>query len=41
MRNTMRTFVADEMYYGLRFPRAKQYKAIHDELTTYLLPEQI
>ena len=28
------------MYYGLTFPRAKQYKTIHDELiSTYLLPD--
>ena len=28
------------MYHGLIFPYAKQYKTIHDELTTYLLPKE-
>ena len=41
MRNTIQTLVAEEMFYSLAFPRAKQYKTIHNELTTtYLLPEQ-
>ncbi len=35
MRNTIRTFVAEEIYQGLIFPRAKQSKTIHDELTIY------
>ena len=40
-KNTIRTFVAVEMSYGLIFPRAKQCKTIHDEFTkTYLLTEQ-
>ena len=33
MRNTIQTFVGKEMYDGLIFPRAKQYKTIEDELT--------
>ena len=28
------------MYYGLKFPHAEPWKTIHNELTTYLLPEQ-
>ena len=28
------TLVAEEMYYGFIFPRVKQRKTIHDELTT-------
>ena len=41
IRNTIQTLVAEEMYNGLPFPRAKQYKTIHDEwAATYLLHEQ-
>ena len=37
----IRTLVAEEMNYGLIFPRAKQCKTIHDKLTiAYLLLEQ-
>ena len=31
MRNIIRTLVAEEIYYGITFSRAKQYKTIHDE----------
>ena len=37
MRNTIQTLVAEEMYYGLILPRAKQCKTIHDELTIICL----
>ena len=33
-RKTIRTLVAEEMYYGLIISHAKQCKLIHDELTT-------
>ena len=36
-QTTNRTLITEEMYYGLIFPRTKQYKAIHDELTIYYL----
>ena len=36
----IRTLLAVEIYYGLIFPRAKEYKTILDELTIYLLSEQ-
>ena len=40
MRNTIRTLLAEDMYNGLTFPRAKQYK-IHEELTMkHSFPEQ-
>ena len=39
--NTIQILVTEEMYYGLIFLHIKQCKTIHDELTTYLLPEQI
>ena len=42
MGNTIRTLAAEEMYYGLTFPRARKYKTIHDELTTkHLLSERV
>ena len=31
--NTIGTFETEEMYYGLIFPRVKQYKTIQDRLT--------
>ena len=34
--NTIQTLTAEEMYYGISFPRAKQCKTIHDELTTFI-----
>ena len=40
MKNTIQTLVAEEMYYGFTYPRAKQNKTIHDSLTKNLLPEQ-
>ena len=36
----IQSLVAEEIYYGLIFPHSKQCKTIHDELKTYLLPEQ-
>ena len=32
MEDLRSTLVAEEMYNGLTFPRAKQYKTIHNEL---------
>ena len=32
MRNTIRTLVAEEMYYSSTFSRAKQHKTIHDDM---------
>ena len=41
MSHTIQTFKTQKMCYGLTFPRAKQYKIIHEELTMkYLLFEQ-
>ena len=40
MRKTIRAVISGEMYCGAIFPPANQSKTIHDELTTYLLPEQ-
>ena len=40
VNNTIRSLIAEEMYYGLLFSRAKQCKTILDELTTYLLPAE-
>ena len=28
------------MFYGIIFPHTEQYITIHDELTTYVLPEK-
>ena len=40
MSYTIRTLVTEGMYYGLTFPRVKEYKTIQNELTTtYLLSE--
>ena len=37
---TIRTLVAEEIYYGLIFPQAKKCRTLHNELTTYLLSAQ-
>ena len=36
IQDTIGILVAEEMYYGLIFPLAKQYKTVRDELTIYL-----
>ena len=35
MKNTIRTLAAEEIYNGLTFFRAKQYKTIHDEFIAW------
>ena len=42
VQDTIRTFVAEKVYYGLITPRANQCKTTHDELAAiHLLPKQI
>ena len=36
----IQTLGAEEMYYGLIFPNAKQYQTINNKLTAYFLLEQ-
>ena len=36
-RKTIRTLVAEEIYYGFIFLHAKQCKIIHDESATYFI----
>ena len=37
MRNTIRTLIVEELYYGLIFLHTEQCKAIHYELSTYFI----